>query len=131
MRQVLLATLISGAVALYIWKSLRSRVLLFALTWYAAPMIPSSHLTVIGTLVAERLLYVPLAGWSIFLGYVLQHVSGRVLWRKWVALAVIVGVCTALAGRTVVRNRDWKNNNVLFTRTLEDAPNSLKARWHR
>ena len=126
--QVLLAALISGAVAYVIWLSLRSKILFFGLTWYAAPMIPASHLVVIGTLVAERLMYVPLAGWSIFLGYVCQRMSGKIAWRKLVALVVIVGVCSALAARTVVRNRDWENNEVLFTRTLEIAPNSLKAR---
>ncbi len=70
--QVLLAFLIGCAAAFVIWQSLRSKskLLLFGLSWYAAPMIPATHLLVIGTLVAERLLYVPLAGWSIFLGYV-------------------------------------------------------------
>jgi tetratricopeptide (TPR) repeat protein len=43
------------------------------------------------------------------------------------AIAVVALLVVAAATRTWARNRDWKDNTVLFTRTVETSPRSCKA----
>lgn len=125
--QVAVALLVAGVFLWLAWRALRIRELFFAFSWYVAPMIPATHLVVIGTLVAERLLYVPLLGWSIAVGVLCKRASGNSKGRQLVALVVVIFLCAALAYRGVERNRDWKTQTVLFHRTAEDVPGSVKA----
>ena len=83
---------------------------------------------VIGTLVAERLLYVPCLGWAWLLGELSRRLTRKrsALWTVGVLL-LLFGCCGALGARTVQRNQDWKSNEVLFQETLKVAPNSLKV----
>jgi hypothetical protein len=76
----------------------------------------------IGTMKAERLLYLPSVGWCLAAGWLL---------RRWprgggpaLALAVLV---LALGARTWARNRDWHDDLALFTATAAASPNSARA----
>ncbi len=106
--QVAVAALIALAVLAVAWRALRDREVMFGLAWYIAPMLPATHVMVIGTLVAERLLYVPLIGWSVVAGIVCRRACGNVQWRQALALALVLCACSLLATRAVVRNRDWQ-----------------------
>jgi protein O-mannosyl-transferase len=69
--RVLLASATTGGVVWLLWRAFfkGDQRLLFSSVWYVAPMLPATHLVgVIGTLIAERLLYVPLLGWSLLIG---------------------------------------------------------------
>jgi hypothetical protein len=91
-------------------------------------MLPATHLVgVIGTLIAERLLYVPLLGWAWMIGEGARRVSKNSTKKKIVLLVLLIACCGALGAKTVSRNRDWESNDVLFERTIEVVPNSLKG----
>lgn len=123
-----LAALATALVTWIVWKSLTDKRILFAASWYVAPMLPATHfLGVIGTLVAERLLYVPLLGWAILMGEGAKRVSKGSKPLKIAVLALAVVGCGALGYRTITRNRDWKSNEVLFHETAKVVPNSIKA----
>jgi tetratricopeptide (TPR) repeat protein len=82
----------------------------------------------IGTIKAERLLYLPSVGWCLAIGWlVLQGAGHR---RRHVLFAVLALVVAAYAGRTWTRNRDWHDNLALFTATVRDAPDSSKAHFN-
>jgi hypothetical protein len=111
------------------YHALRSSTqgLLLAYSWYVAPMLPATHIMVIGTLVAERLLYLPLLGWSLVLGTIGSRWAGTQKNRQVIVLLVVVVLCIALSARTMARNPDWSKNEVLFERTVVTSPKSIKA----
>ncbi len=127
--KVVLAAAATSLVAWVGYRSLRDTRLLYPLSWYVAPLVPATHLVgVIGTLVAERLLYIPLLGWAWLIGEFSRRLTHKQpLWKTVAVLVLLVACCGALGARTVQRNTDWKNNEVLFQETLKVVPNSLKA----
>jgi len=82
----------------------------------------------IGTIKAERLLYLPSWGWCLAVGWLVAQ-AARTRHRQ-VVFAVVGLVVAAYAGRTWVRNRDWRDNFSLFTAAVRDAPKSAKAHFN-
>jgi tetratricopeptide (TPR) repeat protein len=95
-------------------------------------MVPTSNLTIlIGSIMAERFVYLPFVGLSGCLVVGLQAFSS-VLTRKWklssrCAWAAAGLLCLVFAGRTYARNFDWQDDASLWTRTVEVCPRSAKA----
>jgi tetratricopeptide (TPR) repeat protein len=77
----------------------------------------------IGTIKAERLLYLPSFGWCLLCGwFIVQKPPPR---RRW--LIAVALVTAAYASRTWARNWDWHDNFTLFAATVESSPGSAKA----
>jgi tetratricopeptide (TPR) repeat protein len=74
-------------------------------------------------------LYLPSLGLCIALGAIVARVPPR--GRSAAILALIALVILPAAARTVVRNRDWRDNETLYSVTVETAPNSSKAHAKR
>ncbi len=109
-------------------------------------MLPTSNLVVtIGSIMAERFLYLPAIGFftvaSMGLLWLVERSVGmmrasaaaaRPAWgeapaTKLVAAGVCVLVLAALGARTYARNADWQDERTLWKSTLAAAPNSFKA----
>lgn len=88
-------------------------------------LLPASNLLFpIGTIMADRLVYLPLL--AVLVPVAELWGGARRRWpRRAVALAV-VGVLL-LAGRTVVRNRDWRDEATLFAAAVHTSPRSAMA----
>ena len=85
----------------------------------------------IGTIMAERLLYLPSVGFCMLLGLVCDRLF--VLDRRGartVAMVGIVAVTVGYAARTVMRNRDWRNEFALFSSAARVSPNSAKVHYN-
>jgi tetratricopeptide (TPR) repeat protein len=81
----------------------------------------------IGTIKAERLLYLPSVGWVLACGWL----AARTATHRGAGLLVALALLTAVyGGRTWLRNRDWRDNGTLFVATLRDAPDSAKAHFN-
>lgn len=98
----------------------------FALAWIMLAYAPMLH--VLPTLhnqepFAEHWLYLPLFGWGLILGNTLGN-AGRL--RKPVAAGLGALLCL-YAGRTVLRNRDWKDALTLWSRTVKTEPRCGRA----
>jgi tetratricopeptide (TPR) repeat protein len=99
--------------------------------------LPASNLLVpIGTIMGERLFYLPSAGLCLLAGLAWQRAGD---WRRgttsfrpvrWGGLALLAVVILLLSARTVMRNRDWRDHGTLFLRALEVAPNSAKVHFN-
>jgi len=93
----------------------------------------SNWVAVIGTIMGERLFYLPLAGLCLALGAGLERVRVSIGSRE---LRVVQGVAigafglmiTSLTLRTIERNRDWTNDFTLFQSAVEVNPQAAKAR---
>ncbi len=96
----------------------------------------SNILAPIGTIMGERLFYLPSAGLCLLAGVAWQRLLE---WRRGiqrfngvhrVGLILLALIVTLLAARTVFRNRDWRDHATLFERAVEVAPNSAKVRFN-
>lgn len=112
----------------------RSRPEWLGITLFFTVLAPVSNIpTVIGTIMAERFLYLSSIGMWMVAGLLLdqglqwarQRPNGRRLLRVSGVFLVII-VCF-LASRTVVRNQAWTHEYALWQSTVEAAPFSAKA----
>jgi tetratricopeptide (TPR) repeat protein len=101
----------------------------FALFFWIA-YLPTSNLPiVIGSIMAERFLYLPsigLAGLAVaaavrWRGQSRLHLPERVWW------GVPAAVCIALGARTYARNLDWRDERSLWTSAVAVSPGSARA----
>lgn len=111
------------------WR--RSPVVAFSLAFVGASLLPVANLLFpIGTIMAERLLYLPSVGVCLLAGAGLERcprlgrpASGRVL------LAVLA-VLALLGGRSVLRLRDWRDDYTIFQSALRVVPDSVRALYN-
>ena len=98
----------------------------FGLVVFIGAYLPVSNLLIpMGTIMAERVLYIPSAGFLIALApTVCVMLSGRD-WR--VAAALLVGVCMLFGALTMKRNHEWGDALRFWRRTAEVTPNSARA----
>lgn len=103
--------------------------------WFLATILPVSNLVLpIGTVLAERTLYLPSAALSLWVGFAVSWA-----WevpRKHRRLRAAVAGCLALlvvafGVRTALRNPVWSGNEALFADMLEKHPGSFRANWFR
>jgi hypothetical protein len=121
----LLLCLAVAAVA--IWAGRHLKPLCFGIVLFFLGLAPTANvLFPIGSIMAERFLYLPAVG------FVLAAVAGaqaiaRTSPARRVLLIAACGLCLALLSRTYVRNRDWSDAR-LFAKSLVDAaPESYKG----
>ncbi len=105
----------------------------FALVWIGLAMAPVANLLFpIGTILAERLLYLPSVGFVLLAGAGLSRLratdaAGGTTWRVRAAGIATVVLIAAFAARSVVRLRDWRDDATIFARALDVAPGSVRA----
>jgi tetratricopeptide (TPR) repeat protein len=76
-----------------------------------------------GTIMGERLAYLPSAGFCLLAALAWQWLRSR---QRTAALAVLTTLIAAFGMRTIVRNRDWKDDLSLFSAAVKAAPDSAK-----
>jgi len=76
-----------------------------------------------GTIMGERLAYLPSAGFCLLLALGWNWIRQKREILAWELLAAIVLV---LSVRTVVRNRDWKDTFALYSSAVRAVPNDAK-----
>jgi protein O-mannosyl-transferase len=119
---VLVATLFVA-----LWKS--DRMASFGVAWLVitlAPVLNASWLA--ANVFTERYLYLPSVGfcwllawgWTRLFAWSAQY---RYPWR-WVLVAALGATASGCVVRIVTRNRDWRDNQTLYERTLATSPNA-------
>ncbi len=113
--------------------ALRRRIPLasFGIAWCGIALFPVSNVLVpTGIVLAERTLLLPSVGFLLCVCALLTNVL-QTESVGWQARRAVAAGCAALviAGtiRSAVRERDWRNNWVLWYRTAMDAPLSYRA----
>jgi protein O-mannosyl-transferase len=111
-----------GLVALAAIVAVRRADLRRGVLLYVVLFAPAANLLFpIGTVMGERLAYLPTAGLALVVAILLARS------RRWqailVALAVLYGV------RTAVRNRDWRNADSFYSALVHTSPQSAKAHY--
>jgi protein O-mannosyl-transferase len=86
--------------------------------------VTANILMPIGTIMGERLAYLPSAGFCLLAALGWNWLRER---QRTIALGVLAILTVLLGVRTLVRNRDWKNNDTLYSAQLRNAPGSAKT----
>ena len=113
-----------GLLIWIIWAWRKSPVALFGLLWFVVSLAPVAGLIALNAPVAEHWLYVPAVG--LFTAFATVLMKSRQ--PNPVVLILCLAAVTALALRTVRRNRDWASPLTLFTVTKQAAPYSAGVR---
>jgi len=103
----------------------RSQPVFFFIAFFFAALAPTSNLLLlIGTIMAERFLYLPSIGFAGCLVVAVHAVCRRLPRVATVALAL---VSVAFAARTFTRNFDWFDDLSLWTGAVKVCPGSYKT----
>jgi tetratricopeptide (TPR) repeat protein len=116
-----------AACAGFLWAAIRFRrlkPLLFFAGFFFIALLPSSNLLFpIGSIMAERFMYLPALALCGCVVVALQQIK---LPYKWIALAA---VCLAFGARTYARNTDWRNNETLWSSAVAAYPGTARAHF--
>lgn len=102
------------------WTAHREPVAFRGLLWFVVTLLPLTGALNLVATVAEHWLYVPMIGFYLALAIVVVRHT------RWLLPATGVVLC-ALMLRTVVRNRDWTDGTVFFTRQAHAAAHSERT----
>lgn len=118
--RVLVGLAVASALAWLAWR--RRGLAAFAALAFLIPLTGFLHLLFpLGTLLAERLVYLPMFGMALLIALATDALPRA----RWV-LAILLVACAA---RVVDRNRDWRDNETLFRQTVRTMPESARAHF--
>jgi tetratricopeptide (TPR) repeat protein len=119
------------------WKIRRThRPLLFFAGLFFVALLPASNLVVvIGSIMAERFMYLPAVGLTGCVVYGACLLIPRIAILKWlpadrVLFAAATLVALALAVRTYSRNPDWQDDVSLWSSAVEAYPQNARAHYN-
>jgi len=116
-------------IALALWKRWRWPVVSLGVLWFFIALIPVANIVPLYNIKADRYLYIPLAGFCLFLGACGAALAERAdkpftqrlpIW----ALSLAVIALALLAG---FRASDWRSPVALWNQVLERNPGSFRA----
>jgi len=119
---------IAAVLALSIRYVRRESAFTFGVWWFFIALIPVSNIIPIFVPVAERFLYMPLAGFAlsfVIAGDRLASRLGRGARRYFILIAVLIIACYSC--RTVIRNMDWSDELTLWSKTVASGRGSYRA----
>ena len=126
--------LIVITLGLAFWCSRRVRILSFSIFFFFITVsVTSNLLIIIGTIMAERLLYIPSLGFCIFVVALGQTSLAGVLQKRRIfcsySLLIIITLLliSLYAMRTWIRNEDWRDEAHLFSGVVRNAPESARG----
>jgi hypothetical protein len=116
-----------GVIAVMAWQFTRNKLSFFFATFAFVTFVPVSNLLFpIGTIMAERFLYLPAAGFAVCAVLVIYSI-GRRAGRRAVAPVVLCLIIAAMGIRTWKRNLDWRDDITLWTSAVHAVPQSFKS----
>src|SRR6476646_8232377 len=114
-----------------IWCYRRQKSVLFFVFFFFLTLSPTSNLVIqIGTIMAERFMYLPSLGFAGCVVVAVYAICRRLPAARRdprIAQAVLAVICIALAARTFARNIDWLDDKTLWTSAMKASPASFKT----
>jgi Tfp pilus assembly protein PilF len=90
--------------------------------WVFVALLPVLNIIPIGALMGERLLYLPSVGFCLAVGAGVALLLGVARSARPVVAVGVTVVVLGLAGKSVVRNADWRNAGTLYEAELKKTP---------
>ena len=125
---VVVLTLIGFAFFIY----RHSKLIFFGIGWFLITLVPVYNIFEIYHPLAERYLYLPIIGFCLVLAAAVPAAAKKYFSHppavNVVTLIPIVVILSLYSAATIMRNPVWQNNFTLWSKTVQDSPNSLAAR---
>lgn len=119
-----------AAIAVIFVSARRNRPVQFFSLAAAAVMLPTSNLLMlIGTIMAERFTYLPVAFIAAVVALTAKDVIERMQLSRFapIGIPLVVTIILILAARTIHRNKDWRDDYSLWKSAVQNSPGSYKA----
>jgi tetratricopeptide (TPR) repeat protein len=115
----------SMVVILWLWavRTRRSAWALAGAIYFGSFAVTANVLLPSATIMAERLAYLPSAGFCLLIAMMWIWVKNRNAMLAWTVLGAVV---VLLGTRTMIRNRDWQDNFTLEAAAVKAVPGSAK-----
>ncbi|KYM94696.1 Transmembrane and TPR repeat-containing protein 4 [Cyphomyrmex costatus] len=130
---VIIFWFIFGTLIMYTFMSHKNKTLryvIMGLTILICPFLPASNIFFnVGFVLAERILYIPLAGYCLLVVIGLQKFSARFSLPKTSLLAYTM-LIVLLFIRSWVRSSQWRNEKLLFQSALDVCPLNAKVHYN-
>lgn len=104
----------------------KTRLLLFAISWFMISIFPNSNLIPINDLIYEHWLYISSLGFFMILSSVIGSMAFHKKSR--IGIILIAALFMFYSARTILRNLDWRDPITLYQKTIPHKPDS--ARLH-
>ena len=106
-----------------------SKVAAFGGLWFFITLLPVSQIIPLHGKMAEHYLYLPVVGVALMVGTILDRwaKTPRAIQRLTVGLSALL---LFFVVRTIVRNRDWKDELTLWRKTVLTAPACGRAHYN-
>ena len=106
----------------------RNKIAFFAVAFAFVTLLPTSNLIIpIGTIMAERFLYLPAIGVSLCVTLILYSLASRTFLGYWAPFFAGLLIVAALGARTWARNADWLDDVTLWSAAVRTSPLSFKS----
>jgi protein O-mannosyl-transferase len=138
--QDLLAWIALSVVIYLIWSALvnlkNNPRFSFGILWFFICILPTSNIIFkIGSIMADRFLYLPIIGILISTGALISNFEDRIIKINSVIINIILkyAVCFLIiilalfTLRTITRNEDWRDDLSLWKSAVTASPNSFKV----
>lgn len=114
-----------AAIGAWIWavRKRRSGLILAGGIYLGGFAVTANILMPTGTIMGERLAYLPSAGFCLLAALGWDWLRGR---QRTVAVAALAAIVAAFGMRTMVRNLDWTDNMSLYSAGVRVSPGSAK-----
>ncbi|KAL1140813.1 hypothetical protein AAG570_000741 [Ranatra chinensis] len=107
-----------------------SRLILMSLAFMIVPFSVASNLFFrVGFVIAERVLYIPSAGFCMLVSLGIHHISNYFKMRLLLYVSIFF-LLTANISRCYQRSLDWKNERTLFQSGLDVCPLNAKVHYN-
>jgi tetratricopeptide (TPR) repeat protein len=104
-----------------------SRMGFFLLGFSALALLPAANLLVpTGTIMAERLLYLPAVGFAAAVSLGIHRIARGLGLRPLAATLALGAIGAAYAARTYQRNPAWKDGETLYVSAAEAVPDAVR-----
>lgn len=118
--------------ALYLFLKIKNRVIVLSLIWFFVFISPAvMFLNKVGeNIFSERYIFASTIGFSLIVSYFLNYLWQKNKFFKITIFLVMISV-TVLSWQIVnSRNKDWKDNETIYTLTLSQNPKAGPIRYN-
>jgi protein O-mannosyl-transferase len=127
--------IVAGSAAAVAWAWRRRPWAAFALLFAGLAFLPVANLLIpIGTIMAERLLYLPSVGFCLLAGGLAAALPSALpsapAPARAVVRAALVAALVLFAIRGLVRLGDWRDDRTIFARAIAVSPRSVRAQFN-
>jgi len=116
-----------AALATALFHHRRNRPLFFFILFFFVTLLPTANLVIlIGSVMAERFLYLPSVGFAGSVVIAVYSLPGPT-WRRVLAPSLLGLLLIPYGARAFARNLDWQDGEESAVRSVAAAPNSFKT----